>query len=255
MPKRPPPKPATSSDRSKASRLRRKRAAGASLSKTDDTWLRRYEADRKALSRARREAAKHSPTSRERSRLATLRRKRRDGRALSRDERAELRALEARTSRGGRRVSSGVLSRRMCEAIAVYVTRGEREYTIDVTWQRRSIPGLEGIVISEALWDEPILPDINEPVPEIPLRNDGRLANVRARLAWYDESGQIQREEWTSLVALTAAWYNIPVDLRAELLNLPQRTSPKIQAALGDDMEYGVTGVSVMVAPSPIPRG
>lgn len=247
MTRRAKPTPASASERSRASRLRARRAAGGRLTREQSNWLRAYEADRRALASAR--ARPRARTKSERDRAYRLRRAKRSGRELSPEDAAWLRRYDGATKlRPKRPPSARAESLAIARAVVTWLESESDEraeaVVIDSRWQRRSRPGKPGIAITDITWGLPL------PIPQLDTLRDlarlpapsGRLANLRVRIGPPDT--------WHSVIALTRDRFSMPEELILALDRLDKRPSVQAKQLREDDeSDTGITGVSVMVAP------
>lgn len=194
---------ATADERRRAANIRRRLRRGSDVGKKDLQWLDRYAAAR--------------------SRFKLVR----ASRTLSMREEAET----------------------ICRLLADWLGP---HAAIESEWARPSRPGVPGIAHATAEFDKglPVIvygPDgravanaidlLPEP-PAMPIKNvRGHLANVHAHLQIGPD------DKWTSLVALTPDWHDLPANVYAALLALKHRESPKM-----GDYEVEILAISVQVS-------
>lgn len=209
-------KPATPAQRSKASRLRAKRRRGKLVS-ADRVWLEAYELSREQYARR-----KKRPT------------------------RAKLSAREEAV-RWVRwlLVWLGVRYK-------VTIGKGKRRRVvwksppIRSRWELKPTRKVDGIARAGAKWRTPVYPTdemLDEGAPPPPLTNTSkRRVNVRVRVRLGS------RSIWTSLIALTREWRNVPADVTNAFRDLEHRKS--LRPGEDDEELRGITAVSVQVGSS-----
>lgn len=252
-----PLRPASSSERSRASRLRRKREAGLSLSRSDKAWLKRYEAARRLIAKG---ALRSAPIPKaERDRAYRLRRNKR----LTKSEREWLKRYERRVkgrkrARTARPRSAKADAREICDRVSAWILDvdvSDIDDWIDerkCRWFRKPLPGRPGVAICDNEWLEPALPpDDYERRIDLPYSAGGRLANVRVRVEFYYPGEPPFFVMWTSLVALTSDWETLEAKIISALTALRERPSIRahIHGREDEDAMLGITAVSVMVKP------
>jgi len=249
------PQAATATERSRASRLRKRRRKGEKLNREQWLFLQRYESDRKAI---KRRIGKPRPaTKKARSKASYIRRRIRDGKTVTPLQKAFLdryneEKRERRRVTRGRGASAMESAKAIRAVITGWIAPGGTDYDEAEHWYRAPRPGLPGIAIANAEWADASLPMLDSDAMGVGFidRNDlppqtGYRANVRLQLGFFNSSGAVVRERWVSAVAMQQDWHNIPGDLRTAL-----DTIDRISWKPSDGEEgFGIVGVSIMVAP------
>ncbi len=253
MAKRGFPKAATSAERSKASRLRRKAAREGSLRRHERAWLRSYDSDRKRLAKGVGKPPKATPDEARQGRR--LRARKKAGKRLTLSEQSELKAFNQAQARR-RRPSRAKRRSAMYYAIQIrdIITdwsNGATEADYDERWYMKPRPGRPGVAIANSEWPNPAMPnvdsngDIIEIAPGDFPASSGHLANVKVRWAFFDDNGDEKRAQWLSIVQMTSDWATIPNDLAT---GLEDNERPSLKTREGESIA-ALTGISIYVTP------
>lgn len=200
-------KPASASERSRASRLRKKRASGLTLSRDDHRWLGAYDADRRKL---KKQGGRFKPIPRrDRDRAYRLRRKEREGRALDASEtrwlarygdRVESRR-RGRSADRSRRPSPLVSARRAARALGRWSGSDYEVRTATFNGGARAFVEFTDLNTLDEI--EPV-PTSGKPADTFPTET-GQLIAIKAKIALDD--GDMA---WKTVTSVTSNWDNLP---------------------------------------------
>lgn len=194
-------RPATSSERSRAARIRAKKAAGQRINRDEYNFLKRYQTDRQWYLR---EPARPAPASKlDRDYARNLRRRKRP---LSQEERDWLKSYERqhRARLPKRAPSARVQAVGIALAIAASVGGSYVADDVESRWTRQSRPGKPGSAIANLNLDDMHAGDVTG-APIFP-SSTGRRVAVRVRFEL--DRDDVTELVWIAVSSATRDWQN-----------------------------------------------
>lgn len=244
---------ATSAERSRAARLRKKQRQGKRLKRADYDWLRRYDAERRRNKALRKKSSKRprAATKKEKAEADRLRKRehRRKNNPLTPEEREILREYRKKRKQFKKyqsRVSNKDSAHELLLALATW-TQGGDSIGIEISDSPDSYGGFEARFPATA-----VLGDDTKPIPGIP-KSEGKYASIAVEyeLAPEDDTEEspdedfvmVRRRQWAICVAATDNWSELAADFQIEIVKI-----------LDDYFGRGITAISALVRDPKEPR-